>query len=525
MKRGLTVIVLVVFFALRAHAYTLVLQNRSGQFIPLRWPISSLPVHFAINQDIGPELPNVTDDSDPRDAIDRALAAWPSVAAITVTSGTTSVASGGRDGVNLISFADTAANRKIFETAGGALALTLFFFDGTALEEADILMNPDEMFATTVDSQAELDAAGLYDVEGQVLHELGHAFGLDHSGVEAAAMWPIASLAQRQLDADDVAGARALYPTDGDLARIAGTVLVDGSPAFGAQVVALSADGVAVSTLTRSDGTYIAENLAPGSYTLYAEPLDGPQGVEPSGDCITFGSLSGSGIYGGASLTTDFTTAFLGGAGAPTVIVLSAGETAVADLDIERGASSVNPTLIGSACPGTESFDFSLGAIPQDLAQGSRAWVTVAGPGLESVDGFGILVPGAGVEVDPTSSRLLEIACNGQPLPMLLFQLAVADDALPGNRTLLLASEDGGAALTGAFRVREAPEPPVCAGDCDGNATVTVAELTLGINIALGTAGSCACPAFDVDSDGEVSVDELVTAINFALAGCPPESP
>ncbi|MBI4517080.1 MAG: hypothetical protein HY699_14835 [Deltaproteobacteria bacterium] len=60
-----------------------------------------------------------------------------------------------------------------------------------------------------------------------------------------------------------------------------------------------------------------------------------------------------------------------------------------------------------------------------------------------------------------------------------------------------------------------------CAGDCTADCVVTVDELVLGVNIALGNSQVSACPAFDVSGDGEVTVDELVMGVNYALGACP----
>jgi hypothetical protein len=62
--------------------------------------------------------------------------------------------------------------------------------------------------------------------------------------------------------------------------------------------------------------------------------------------------------------------------------------------------------------------------------------------------------------------------------------------------------------------------PPVCTGDCNGDGVVTVNELVVGVNIALGNASLAACPAFDRDANGEVTIVELITAVNAALNGC-----
>jgi hypothetical protein len=57
-------------------------------------------------------------------------------------------------------------------------------------------------------------------------------------------------------------------------------------------------------------------------------------------------------------------------------------------------------------------------------------------------------------------------------------------------------------------------------GDCNGDLEVTVDELVLGVNIALGQADLAQCLAFDANRDGSVTVDELIQGVNNALFGC-----
>lgn len=59
-----------------------------------------------------------------------------------------------------------------------------------------------------------------------------------------------------------------------------------------------------------------------------------------------------------------------------------------------------------------------------------------------------------------------------------------------------------------------------CVGDCHADGAVTVDELVLAVNIALGQAGPATCPGLDRNEDGAVTIDELVTAVNNALGGC-----
>jgi hypothetical protein len=52
-----------------------------------------------------------------------------------------------------------------------------------------------------------------------------------------------------------------------------------------------------------------------------------------------------------------------------------------------------------------------------------------------------------------------------------------------------------------------------CAGDCDGDEDVDVAELVLGLNVALGRTALDECSSFDESGDGGVSIDEVVQAV------------
>ncbi|XP_047331014.1 metalloendoproteinase 2-MMP-like [Impatiens glandulifera] len=55
--------------------------------------------------------------------------------------------------------------------------------------------------------------AGAFDIGTLGLHEIGHLLGLAHSDVKSAIMWPYFSRGvTKDLDPDDIAGIRALYP-------------------------------------------------------------------------------------------------------------------------------------------------------------------------------------------------------------------------------------------------------------------------------------------------------------------------
>jgi cysteine-rich repeat protein len=61
---------------------------------------------------------------------------------------------------------------------------------------------------------------------------------------------------------------------------------------------------------------------------------------------------------------------------------------------------------------------------------------------------------------------------------------------------------------------------PQCPADCNTDGTVTVDELIVAVNIALGTVPLTACARADRNDDGGVTVDEIINGVNAALIGC-----
>jgi hypothetical protein len=60
----------------------------------------------------------------------------------------------------------------------------------------------------------------------------------------------------------------------------------------------------------------------------------------------------------------------------------------------------------------------------------------------------------------------------------------------------------------------------MCLGDCDGSGAVTVDEILVMVNVALGSASVSACQDGDGNGDNQVTVDEILGGVNRALAGC-----
>ncbi len=102
--------------------------------------------------------------------------------------------------------------------------------------------------------------------------------------------------------------------------------------------------------------------------------------------------------------------------------------------------------------------------------------------------------------------------------------LSVATLSVGLHEVTVRADDGDGGTASAAVRVRIvaglAELPPSCAGDCDNDGAVSIAELITGVNMALGVQPVEGCQAFDLDGSSAVAVNELVAAVNAALAGC-----
>ncbi|HUI27427.1 MAG TPA: Ig-like domain-containing protein, partial [Candidatus Kryptonia bacterium] len=83
-----------------------------------------------------------------------------------------------------------------------------------------------------------------------------------------------------------------------------------------------------------------------------------------------------------------------------------------------------------------------------------------------------------------------------------------------------VATPTAAVTVASAATVTPIRTPSGCVGDCYATDKVTVDELVLGVNIALGTMPMQPCTAFDCNHNGHVTIDCLVQAVNAALNGC-----
>ncbi|HIF42421.1 MAG TPA: matrixin family metalloprotease [Planctomycetes bacterium] len=187
---------------------------------------------------------------------------------------------------------DESNSSGFFPPGSGIVAVTpLTFFTTGQIIDADVLFNGNSFQFTTSSDP------GAFDVQDVATHELGHLLGLDHSGCAGATMYPYVDptvILHRSLSADDARGIESVYPVS-QKGSIKGSVrrAGPGSVVKGAWVGVRDAQGrLVAAALTNSTGNFTLSSLSPGTYRVYATPLDYP--------------VSASNLGAGRTIQTDF---------------------------------------------------------------------------------------------------------------------------------------------------------------------------------------------------------------------------
>jgi hypothetical protein len=286
-RRALPLLAVVVLLALApaVRGYLKIGTQVGDQIVGIQW--TRQPIQYGVTSR---DAAGVT-AAQLQAAVAQAFATWDTPANVSITSrfaGFTSAEPGSDDGNSVVGF---RARPDLDRTLG---ATTFVIDDATgAILESDIFLN--SIFAWSAAANGE---AGKFDVESVVVHEMGHLLGLGHSALgetelrptggravlgKRAVMFPIAyptgSIADRSLQADDVAGITDIYGNTAaqqELGAIQGRVTLNGAGVFGAHVTAFnSATGDLIGGFTLTDaGEFVIAALPPGRYLVRVEPLD-----------------------------------------------------------------------------------------------------------------------------------------------------------------------------------------------------------------------------------------------------------
>lgn len=205
------------------------------------------------------------------------------------------------NGISSIYFASHGeAQRSPLHLSPNVLGLTQVWYDTHTGEimETDIVLN-DLDFDFTLNPKDTSGYGSSYGnqfsgikskvfVENVITHELGHAFGLSHSGGLQSTMLFMESPEQAYLGCDELTAVHAIYPFAEDSSlrgSLEGKVKNDkGQPVFGAHVLAVSQKrGTVLATaLTDQNGNYLISALEPGDYFIMVEPFFAGASTLPS---------------------------------------------------------------------------------------------------------------------------------------------------------------------------------------------------------------------------------------------------
>jgi hypothetical protein len=448
-RKGLSAIIVLlalVWAQAPVRAYTVQYRDGSG-IVARRWLVKPIIVAFSSSLSSPPS--NIKTGSDVIGAARRALEHWAIVADIQFletrsTAQTISPQNAG-DRVNLITVsADNAAGFRASENPGRT---RVFSDSGGAIVEADIALNPHELFSSD-------GTPGTYDLESTFTHEVGHLLGLEHSAVIGATMQPrqaqngvygLPALTQRSLSEDDIAGARSLYGSRAGTGSVSGRLISNAVPGqsrpiFGGHVFAEDAltGRIVAGSVTLSSGEYRLEALTPGNYRLIGQSLDGPIGtadIAPAG-----------GPYASLTETTpSFRTLIIGGQSSSQLTAITANVAASSGFFFiaSNPPPALKPRVIGM------NGELSTTALP--LEAGKSFTIYVGGEGIDQIIADGISISSPFIKVNPATLAFEEFDTT---YPVISFEVTLAADTPPGDYSIRLQSITGEVAyLPGALTI------------------------------------------------------------------------
>lgn len=278
----------------------------------LRW--RGKQIRVALSDSLLQPTFNIKADSDVMGAVRRSFKAWEDVTDIEFileTSDKQGISPSGAvgDGISLITIAQTPENVLLFSSdPDKESAKTRIFYSKGFITEADIVLNPFQLFSTD-------GFYGTFDLQATLTHEIGHLLGLRHSGVLGSTMseslskngtFGIPDLSARALAINDIAAVRELYEGDIDDEECCGSIegkitgpnsrLLKNGVRVWAQES--STGRVFAQSEAGPDGIYRLGGLPDSGYTVYWQ-------IRDDNDVTYIGELGVASVEGGMPATLN----------------------------------------------------------------------------------------------------------------------------------------------------------------------------------------------------------------------------
>ncbi len=276
----------------------------------------------------------------------------------------------------------------------------------------------------------------------------------------------------------------------------------------------LQGNGSSGGTLSVENGGTIAPGSSPGvlassgltmvAGAIFAAEIDGPNAITQYDRIAVSGPVS----LGGATLAVTLGYAPPDGQQFTLISQLQGQSVTGTFAALPEGATfQVDGTTFGITYTGGSGNDV----------------VLIAGPPHTPTSTATELVPTNTPTSPPTPTTTFTSASTATPTPTTQTQLPTATS----TSSLTPTSASATPTFTPTPTPSIIPTPtatemaPLCTGDCDGNGSVAINELVVGVNIALDHVPATVCPRFDADGNGLVTIPELIAAVGNALTDCP----